>query len=312
MTIQVQKSFGGGAGSTGQGTLYVVGTPIGNLEDMSFRAIRTLREADLIAAEDTRQTRKLLTHFEIGTKLVSYHEHNKAASGPELIRLLKEGSSVALVSDAGLPAISDPGADLVRDAAALEIPVVPIPGPNAALSALIVSGLPTERFQFAGFPPREPKVLIRWLEELKHCTETLLFYEAPHRIKKTLRAMLDVWGDRRIALVRELTKRHEETARGTIAEALELLERHPPRGEYCLVVHGKDPSAMAASGDGPANDRWWENLTVTAHVWHYESESGDRKEAMKKAAADREVTKREIYNAYIAETAEREQSEPEG
>ncbi|EXX86132.1 hypothetical protein BG53_06575 [Paenibacillus darwinianus] len=307
--MQVQKSFGGRAASMGQGTLFLVGTPIGNLEDMSFRAIRTLREADLIAAEDTRQTRKLLTHFEIATKLVSYHEHNKAASGPELIRLLKEGSSIALVSDAGLPAISDPGADLVRDAAAFDIPVVAIPGPNAALSALIVSGLPTERFQFAGFPPRERKVLLRWLEELKACTETLLFYEAPHRIAKTLRAMLDVWGDRRIALVRELTKRHEETARGTITEALELLELHPPLGEYCLVVHGADP--LATRSNGLSETRWWEDLTITEHVRHYESESGDRKEAMKRAASDREVPKRDIYNAYITEAAEKDESESE-
>lgn len=192
---------------------------------MTFRAVRTLREVDMIAAEDTRQTRKLLTHFEISTRLVSYHEHNKQASGNELLRLLEEGQQIALVSDAGLPAISDPGADIVRDAVEAGIAVVPIPGANAALSGLIISGLKTDRFSFVGFPPRDKKPLNSWLSDLKTQEGTLLMYESPHRVKKTLQAMLEVWGDRKMAMARELTKRHEEVAHGTIGECLEWWNR---------------------------------------------------------------------------------------
>lgn len=202
---QVQKSFGARAAG-GPGTLYLVATPIGNLEDMTFRAVRMLKEADLIAAEDTRQTRKLLTHFDISTRLVSYHEHNKRASGPELVRLLAEGSTIALVSDAGMPAISDPGADLAAAAAAEGIPVVPIPGANAALSSLIVSGLPTDRFLFAGFPPRDRKGMEAFLSRMDREEATLLLYESPHRLKKTVEAVAERWSGRRMAVVRELTK----------------------------------------------------------------------------------------------------------
>ncbi|MFD1954683.1 16S rRNA (cytidine(1402)-2'-O)-methyltransferase [Paenibacillus thailandensis] len=288
MSIHVQKSFGG---QHEVGTLYLVGTPIGNLEDMTFRAVRTLKEADLIAAEDTRQTRKLLTHYDIQTRLVSYHEHNKQASGPELIRLLQEGKSIALVSDAGLPAISDPGADLVALAAAEAIPVVPVPGANAALSALIVSGLSTERFAFVGFPPRDKKPLGEWLDHCGKLEETIILYESPHRLGRTLSAMLEAWGDRRIAMVRELTKRHEEVARGMISECLARLEEHPPLGEYCLVVEGRKPG----SGEG-AEDAWWAQLDLEAHVSYYEATYG-RKEAIKKVANDRGVPKRDVYNA---------------
>jgi len=296
--MRIQTSFRTTDSKQAQtGTLYIVGTPIGNLEDMSYRAIRTLREADLIAAEDTRQTRKLLTHFEIAGRLVSYHEHNKAASGPELIRLLEEGQSVALVSDAGLPGISDPGEDLVREAAQRGIAVVPIPGPNAALSALVISGLSTEQFLFAGFPPRERKSLTKWLEKLAALDATLLVYESPHRIAKTLQAMLDIWGDRRIAVIRELTKRYEEAARGTISEALRMLEERPPQGEYCLVVEGGDGGNGATTTDRP----WWEELSVPAHVRHYEETGESRKEAMRKAAADRGEARRDIYQACLQE-----------
>ncbi|PWV95935.1 16S rRNA (cytidine1402-2'-O)-methyltransferase [Paenibacillus cellulosilyticus] len=307
--IQVQRSFAGESG----GTLYLVATPIGNLEDMTFRAIRTLSEVDLIAAEDTRQTRKLLTHFEIQTRLVSYHEHNKRASGPELIRLLEEGTSIALVSDAGLPAISDPGADLVRDAAERGIPVVPIPGANAALSALIISGLPTERFLFAGFPPRQKKALNEWLTSVAHEPGTLMMYESPHRIEKTLAAMLEVLGDRRIVMARELTKRHEEAARGTISECMIWLEEHPPLGEYVIIVEGRtaqsgSSGSLAGTGiaemaDGVPNgagELWWSALTLDAHVRHYEEQAKlDRKEAIKRTAADRSMQKRDVYNAVM-------------
>ncbi|MFB9324380.1 16S rRNA (cytidine(1402)-2'-O)-methyltransferase [Paenibacillus aurantiacus] len=288
----IQRSFSGPQ-ENGAGTLYLVGTPIGNLEDMTFRAIRTLKEVDLIAAEDTRQTRKLLTHFEISTRLVSYHEHNKEASGPELIRILESGQSIALVSDAGLPAISDPGADLAAEAALRGIKVVPIPGANAALSALIVSGLPTERFLFVGFPPRERKPLRDWLEKLRKQEGAIICYESPYRVAKTLTAMLEVWGDRRMAMVRELTKRHEEVARGTIAECAAWLEEHSPIGEYCLVIAGVTPGERAGDGE---DDQWWLPLSLAEHVDRYEAECGDRKEAMKKAAADRGLSKRDVYN----------------
>ncbi|MBD2872868.1 16S rRNA (cytidine(1402)-2'-O)-methyltransferase [Paenibacillus arenilitoris] len=289
--MNIQKSFLARAEQS-TGSLYLVATPIGNLEDMTYRAIRILKEVQLIAAEDTRQTRKLLTHFEINTRTVSYHEHNKRASGPELIRMLLEGTSIALVSDAGLPAISDPGADLVKDAVDRHIPVIPVPGANAALSALIMSGLPTERFLFAGFPPRERKAIMKWLEELKDRKETLLFYESPHRLEKTLAAMLECFGDRTIACVRELTKRHEEAVRGTISECLAWFVEHPPLGEFCIVAEGTDGET---AGAGDEDGAWWSKLDLAAHVAHYE-EQYDRKEAIKRTAADRGLPKRDVYN----------------
>ncbi|MDB5052370.1 MAG: Uroporphyrin-III C/tetrapyrrole (Corrin/Porphyrin) methyltransferase [Bacilli bacterium] len=290
--MNIQKSF------QAQGTLgklYLVATPIGNLEDMTFRAIRTLKEVHWIAAEDTRQTRKLLTHYEIPTRLVSYHEHNKQASGNELIRLLIEGQSVALVSDAGLPAISDPGFDLVKLAITNHITVIPIPGANAALSALIVSGLPTDRFSFIGFLPRDKKSIHQELERLTAREETLIFYESPHRVLKTLAIMNEVWGSRDIVLARELTKRYEEMARGTIAEIRLFIEEHPPLGEYCLVVGGY----VKTQAQTEAEQAWWKALAVTEHVEHYKRNGMDHKDAIKKAAVDRGVPKREVYNELI-------------
>ncbi|MCS7463221.1 16S rRNA (cytidine(1402)-2'-O)-methyltransferase [Paenibacillus doosanensis] len=287
--MNIQKSY---REDSGQGKLYLVGTPIGNLEDMTYRAVRVLGEVQLIAAEDTRQTRKLLTHFDIATRLVSYHEHNKHASGPELVRLMLAGDSIALVSDAGLPAICDPGADLVRLAIDAGIDVIPVPGANAALSALIVSGLPTERFTFLGFLPREKKPLLQELELLKPAKETLLFYESPHRIVKTLEAMLEVWSpERQMCLMRELTKKYEEAARGTIRECYELLLEQPPQGEYCIVVQGGTASESEPSA------AWWEAFGLEEHVEHYVTQGLNRKEAIKRAAADRQLPKRELYNA---------------
>ncbi|GAA4870142.1 16S rRNA (cytidine(1402)-2'-O)-methyltransferase [Paenibacillus vulneris] len=286
--MDIQKSY---QQDNGVGKLYLVGTPIGNLEDMTFRAVRILKEVQWIAAEDTRQTRKLLTHFDIATRLVSYHEHNKHASGPELIRLLQTGEDIALVSDAGLPAICDPGADLVRQAIDAGIAVIPIPGANAALSALIVSGLSTERFTFLGFLPRDRKPLQQELESLKQRNETMLFYESPHRIMKTLEAMLEVWDpERQMCLMRELTKKYEEAARGTIRECYELLQEHPPQGEYCIVVQGSTDS------ENEVSDAWWEGFSPEEHVEHYTTQGLDRKEAIKRAAADRQIPKRELYN----------------
>ncbi|MEF2968765.1 16S rRNA (cytidine(1402)-2'-O)-methyltransferase [Paenibacillus sp. M1] len=297
--IAIQKSFEDKPGSRGK--LYLVATPIGNLEDMTYRAVRVLQEADIIAAEDTRQTRKLLTHFEISPgKLFSYHEHNKAASGPELIRFIIEGKNLALVSDAGLPAISDPGSDLVKLAIEADIPVIPVPGANAALSALIVSGLSTERFQFVGFLPRDNKERDALLASLKQEENTLLLYESPHRLIKTLEALFKAWGDRNIVLARELTKRYEEMARGSLSECLAWLEEHPPLGEYCLVVAGARPEEVKEM-----KDAWWQPLSVEEHVRHYEMQEGcARKEAMKKAAADRGVSKREIYKIIAVDDKE--------
>lgn len=281
------------------GTLYLVATPIGNLEDMTFRAIRTLREVQLIAAEDTRQTRKLLTHFEIQNRLVSYHEHNKEASGPELIRLLEEGQNIALVSDAGIPAISDPGAELVRDAVAQGIAVVPIPGANAALSALIISGLPTDRFLFVGFPPRDRKGLNKFLDGLENESGTLLLYESPHRIKKTLAIVAERWSDRSMAIVRELTKRHEEAVRGTVQACLRHVEEFPPLGECCIVIQGLSDAKRMASEEAEGSSSWWSSLTVGQHVKHYESLDLNSKEAMKSVAMDRGTSRRDVYQALL-------------
>ncbi|MDQ0196021.1 16S rRNA (cytidine(1402)-2'-O)-methyltransferase [Paenibacillus wynnii] len=299
MTLTRQSSFhvrDDGHQPEGTGSLYLVATPIGNLEDMTFRAVRTLKECDIIAAEDTRQTRKLLSHFEISPSLLfSYHEHNKGASGPELIRYIIEGKNLALVSDAGLPAISDPGADLVALAIQEGIPVIPIPGANAALSALISSGLPTSTFTFAGFLPRERKDIRAVLATLRSTQGTLLFYESPHRVSKTLVHLLEAFGNRRIVLARELTKRYEEFVRGTIEECSEWLVEHPPLGEYVIVVEGESKEEAES-----AESAWWRKLSVEEHVTHYEALDIPRKEAMKKVASDRSVSKRDIYNSLLS------------
>ncbi|QQZ62641.1 16S rRNA (cytidine(1402)-2'-O)-methyltransferase [Paenibacillus sonchi] len=297
MTILCQSSFQNRNENQPEatGSLYLVATPIGNLEDMTYRAVRTLRECDIIAAEDTRQTRKLLSHFEITpSMLFSYHEHNKAASGPELIRYIIEGKNLALVSDAGLPAISDPGADLVALAVSHGIPVIPIPGANAALSALIASGLPTTSFTFIGFLPRERKDIRSVLSGLRSAQGTLLFYESPHRVSKTLAHLQEAFGNRRIVLARELTKRYEEFLRGTIEECLVWLSEHPPLGEYVIVLEGesKEEAELAESS-------WWRELSIEEHVNYYETSGQTRKDAMKKAASDRGLAKRDIYNALL-------------
>lgn len=290
-----QKSFIHTADADAQGTLYLVGTPIGNLEDMTMRAIRILREVELVAAEDTRQTRKLFAHFDIHTRLVSYHEHNKLDSGPELIKLLQEGQSIALVSDAGMPAISDPGADLVKEAVERHIAVVPVPGANAALSALIISGLSTEQFMFAGFPPRDRNTRNSWLEELRGVKATLIMYESPHRIKKTCQAMLNSLGNRQIAIVRELTKRHEEVLRGTLLESMEWFEANDPLGEYCLVIEGASEEEAKELLQAA---QWWKDMDIKSHVNYYEKMMS-RKEAIKQTALDRGVPKRDVYNEVI-------------
>lgn len=225
--------------------------------------------------------------------MVSYHEHNKESSGKQLIRLLMEGQSIALVSDAGLPAISDPGYELVNLAVEHEISVVAIPGANAALSALIVSGLPTDRFTFLGFLPRNKKHLQEELLRISTRQETLIIYESPHRMIKLLTQLLEVLGNRNIVLVRELTKRYEEVVRGTLEECLFFLREHSPLGEYCVIVNGALPYTAS---DVMTTQEWWDSLTLEAHVDHYERSGMQRKEAIKKTSVDRGIPKREVYN----------------
>ncbi|MGG3005915.1 16S rRNA (cytidine(1402)-2'-O)-methyltransferase [Geobacillus stearothermophilus] len=296
-----QKSF---VEQNEQGTLYIVPTPIGNLDDMTFRAVRILREADVIAAEDTRQTKKLLSHFDIHTPLVSYHEHNKYASGRQLVEWLKEGKTVALVSDAGMPGISDPGYELVAAALDERCRVVPLPGANAAVTALVASGLPTERFLFVGFLDRSKKEKREQLLSLKTARETLIFYEAPHRLKETLAVMYDVFGERRIALCRELTKRFEEFIRGDLSEAVAWAETADIRGEFCLIVEGARGGGHEAMQEEGA---WWQPLSIVEHVDYYVQEQGlSVKEAAKQAAADRHMSKRDVYQQYHQQQEKKE------
>lgn len=270
----------------------MIPTPIGNLEDMTFRAIRLMKEADVIAAEDTRNTKKLCHYFEINTPLVSYHEHNKETSGRRLIDRLLKGEKVALVSDAGTPCISDPGFEIVGAAIAEGIPVVPLPGANAAITALIASGLNPQPFYFYGFLPRGKKEKKEALMRLKYQEGAILLYEAPHRLKETLQQMLDIWGNRKIVLSRELTKKFEEFLRGTVQEALEWAKAEQIRGEFCLVIEGN-------GDDKQEEPSWWAPLTIKEHVEQYILEKAmPPKEAIKLAAKDRKLPKREVYQAY--------------
>jgi 16S rRNA (cytidine1402-2'-O)-methyltransferase len=276
-----------------KGILYLVPTPIGNLEDMSYRAIRILKEADYIAAEDTRNSKKLCHYFEIDTPLMSYHEHNKEAGGRKIINLLKEGAKVALISDAGLPTISDPGYELVVEAVEEQLTVVPLPGANAALTALIASGLSTKSFYFFGFLDRQKKEKRKQLEELQNIPATMILYEAPHRLKETLILIHEVLGNRRIALCRELTKRYEEFIRGTASELMEWAAKGEIRGEFVLILEAGEP---ASNQDATP---WWEELSVEGHVKHYIAvKELSSKEAIKQTAKDRNMNKRDVYHMY--------------
>jgi 16S rRNA (cytidine1402-2'-O)-methyltransferase len=293
MIMWQQKSF---EQEEHKGILYLVPTPIGNLEDISFRAIRILKEADFIAAEDTRNTKKLCNHFEIITPLVSYHEHNKEKSGEKLIEKLKEGQKIALVSDAGMPTISDPGYELVAAALQENLTVVPLPGANAALTSLIASGLPSQPFYFYGFLNRQKKEKKKELEGLKNQTATIIFYESPHRLKETLTLMLEILGNRRIALCRELTKRYEEFIRGSLTEVIEWANQDEVRGEFCLIMEGSTQKSVAEETS------WWEHLSVEEHVNHYISlKNISSKEAIKQVAKDRGLNKRDVYQVYHIE-----------
>ena len=265
--------------------LYIVATPIGNLEDITHRAVRILKEASVIACEDTRQTRKLLTHFGIDTPMVSYHEHNEAQRTPELIERLEAGATIALVSDAGTPLVSDPGYRLVEVATSRGIPVVPIPGVSAALTALAAAGLPTDQFRFCGFLPPKSGQRRKALEKLKGEDATLIFYEAPHRILATLEDIAEVFGpDRPTVVARELTKLHEEFLRGTAREVHDkLAARDAIKGEITLLV-GKGQPGVAHS-----------DLSIAEAVAQLESQGIDRMDAMKRIARERGLSKREVY-----------------
>lgn len=274
-----------------KGTLYLCPTPIGNLEDITYRTVRCLREADIIAAEDTRHTRQLLSAYDIDTPLLSYHEHNKAEKGPQLIDMLREGKMIALVSDAGMPAICDPGSDLVHLAIEADIPIVPLPGANAGLTGLIASGMDTTRFTFIGFLPKTKKHRLPVLESIKGYEGTLIFYEAPHRIQTVLSELIEVLGDRQAVICRELTKRYEQYMRGSLQQVKEELAAQGVRGEFVILVAG----AAAAEEHGPASDGDYASL-----VRELMEQGIDKKEAVRMVAKRCGVPKRSVYQAVIA------------
>lgn len=276
---------------TEAGTLYLCATPIGNLEDITPRVLRTLSEADIIAAEDTRHTLQLLNHFNIKGHLVRYDEHSKDKNGPKLIAELLDGKNVALVSDAGFPGIADPGEQLAREAIGAGIKVVPLPGANAALCALIASGLPSSPFFFGGFLPKSKKNRAEQLAAWKNIPSTIILYESPHRIKDVLKEILAAWGDRQLAAARELTKLHEEFFRGSVKECLAWLEAQPPRGEFCIVIAQGEAEVQE---EAQAADPLDEVKTLIA-------QGMDKKAALAQVAKARKVPKRELYNRLLAE-----------
>ena len=276
------------------GKLYLCATPIGNLEDITYRVLRTLREVDLIAAEDTRNSIKLLNHFEIKTPMTSYHEYTKIEKAYQLVDKLREGKNIALITDAGTPGISDPGEELVRICREEGIEVTSLPGPAACITALTMSGLPTRRFAFEAFLPREKKERAAVLEQLRDETRTMIFYEAPHHLGKTLEELYEALGSRKISICRELTKRYEEVMSISIEEALVYYKENEPRGEYVLVVQGKSFEELQKE-----KQQSWESLSLAEHMAVYEEQGIDRKEAMKLVAKDRGISKREVYQGLL-------------
>jgi len=280
----------------GGGCLYIVGTPIGNLEDITLRALRILREVDLIACEDTRHTQKLLNHYSIAKTLVSYHEHNEMTRSPELLIQLEQGAKIALVSDAGMPLVSDPGYRLVTLCVRHKIPVVPVPGPSAMLAALAAAGLPNEEFLFVGFLPQRRGERRRMLEHLRIEERTMIFYEAPHRVAECIADAQDILGDRPACIAREVTKLHEEFLRGKLSQLAESLAERPARGEITLVVGPPEPSAITGQADSQQSlsDRV-DELIRQAKL--------DRKEALKLAAKERGLTRRAAYEQLVESKA---------
>ena len=273
------------------GTLYLCATPIGNLEDMTFRAVRVLREADLIAAEDTRNSLKLLNHFDIQTPMTSYHEYNEYDKGRKLVEKLLEGKDVALITDAGTPGISDPGEELVSMCHEAGITVTAVPGAAACITALTISGLPTRRFAFEAFLPSDKKEREAVLDALEKEQRTIVLYEAPHRLVKTLKLLAERLGERRVSVCRELTKRHETVYRSTLPAAAAHYEETPPKGECVIVVQG----LTRREAEEEERQRWMD-MSIEEHMEYYLSQGLDKKEAMKRTAKDRGVQKREIYN----------------
>ena len=270
--------------------LYICGTPIGNMEDMTLRAVRILGEVDIIAAEDTRQTLKLLNHFDIKTPLTSYYEHNKEIKGPQLINMLKQGKNIALVTDAGMPGISDPGEDLVRLCYDNNIEVTVVPGPTAAVTALVLSGLNTRSYIFEGFLPKNKKQREEVLKRLENETRTTIFYEAPHHLLSTLKEIYAHTGTRQAAIERELTKRHETVNKGTLEEIITYFENNAPKGEFVIVIEGISSEELAENKRAEIN-----NFTIKDHFERYISQGYDEKTAMKQVAKDRGIGKREVY-----------------
>ncbi len=279
-----------------KGTLYLCATPIGNLEDMTFRAVRILKEVDVIAAEDTRNSVKLLNLFDIHTPMTSYHEFNKIDKGQYLVKRLLEGENIALITDAGMPGISDPGEELVRMCRDAGVPVTAVPGACACVTALVISGRSTRRFCFEAFLPTDKKERRAVMEELKTETRTSIIYEAPHRLVKTLQELLNELGDRNITVCKELTKKHETGFETTLKEAVPYYEQNEPRGEYVLVLEGCSRQQM----EQEAQDAWKE-MSLGDHMKLYEEQGMNRKDAMKQVAKDRGVGKREIYQALLEE-----------
>ena len=277
------------------GTLYLCATPIGNLEDMTFRVIRTLKEVDLIAAEDTRNSIKLLNHFEIQTPMTSYHEYNKYEKGRKLVEKLQDGMNIALITDAGTPGISDPGEELVKMCYEAGISVTSLPGAAACITALTLSGLSTRRFAFEAFLPTDKKEKELVLQEIERETRTIIMYEAPHRLLKTLKMLSERLGkERRITVCRELTKRHETAFATTLEEACAYYNEQPPKGECVLVIEGRSREQIAQEEKAQ-----WEEMSIEEHMEHYLSTGMDRKSAMKQVAKDRGVGKREIYQMLL-------------
>ena len=276
------------------GTLYLCATPIGNLQDMTERVLLTLKEVDLIAAEDTRNSIRLLNHFEIRTPMTSYHEYNKVEKAHYLVGQLLTGKNIALITDAGTPAISDPGEVLVAECQKAGVPVTSLPGCCACVTALTLSGLPTRRFCFEGFLPTDKKEKAFVLEELARETRTMILYEAPHHLKRTLSELLETLGERRITLCRELTKKFETIMPTTLEGAADYYKENEPKGEYVLVIEGKSRKEIEEE-----QQKSWESMSIEEHMAFYEKQGIDRKSAMKKVAADRGVGKREIYQALL-------------
>lgn len=276
------------------GTLYLCATPIGNLRDMTPRGVDTLREVDMIAAEDTRNSIKLLNYFEIKTPMTSYHEYNKVEKAEQIISWLLAGKNIALITDAGTPAISDPGEILVDKCLKAGIPVTSLPGCCACITALTLSGLPTRRFCFEGFLPADKKEKKFVLDELQRETRTIILYEAPHHLKRTLTEIYEVLGERHMTLCRELTKRFETVFPTTLESALKYYEENEPKGEYVLVIEGLDKNQIKQDAR-----KEWEKLSIEEHMKIYEDQGIERKEAMKKVAADRGISKRDVYQALL-------------